>query len=211
VPDVVVSDIVLPGQDGYAVCRQLKSSELTSHIPVVLLTALGDADHRLRGLGVQADDYLAKPFSEPELLLRIRNLLEIRAILQRRYARDLRFERAQPEDLNERDRAFLAKLGRLSAERHPDVGLDLHAIASAMAVSERQLQRKLKALIGLTPAEYLRDYRLQRAHERLVAGERSGAVALASGFGSPAHFSSCFKAQYGYPPSEARERTRRRA
>ena len=211
VPDVVVSDIILPGQDGYAVCRQLKSNEITSHVPVVLLTALGDQDHKLRGLGVQADDYLAKPFSEPELLLRIRNLLEIRAILQRRYARDLRFDRTQPEDLNERDRAFLAKLGGMFAERHPDAGLDLHAIASAMAVSERQLQRKLKALIGLTPAEYLRDYRLQRAHERLVNGERSGAVALASGFASHAHFSSCFKAQFGYPPSEARERTRRRA
>lgn len=211
VPDVVVSDIVLPGQDGYAVCRQLKSSELTSHIPVVLLTALGDPEHKLRGLGVQADDYLAKPFNEPELLLRIRSLLEIRAILQRRYARDLQLERMQPEDLHERDRAFLAKLGQFIAERHADAGLDLRAIASAMAVSERQLQRKVKALIGLTPAEYMRDYRLQRAHERLVAGERSGAVALAFGFASAAHFSSCFKAQYGYPPREARERMRTRA
>ena len=211
VPDVVVSDIMLPGQDGYTICRQLKDDARTCHIPIVLLTALGDPVHKLRGLGEQADDYLEKPFSELELLLRIRNLLDIRAILQRRYARDLQFERAQPEGMGERDRAFLAKLGRLIAERHPDAGLDLHAIAATMAVSERQLQRKLKALIGRTPAEYLRDYRLQRAHERLVAGERSGDVAAATGFASHAHFSSCFKALFGYPPGEARERIRARA
>lgn len=211
IPDVVVSDIMLPGQDGFALCRALKRDPRTGHIPVILLTALEDQDHRLRGLGELADDYLAKPFSEAELLLRIRNLLDLRSLLQARYSYDLRFERGQPEDLSPADRKFLAKLGRLVDEQHSDPALDLPAMASALAMSERQLQRKLKALVGLTPGEYLRESRLQRAYARLTSGERPGGVAAKSGFSSQTHFTSCFKAKFGYPPGEARERARRRA
>ena len=210
-PDVVVSDVMLPGQDGFALCRSIRHDERSCHIPIVLLTALGDSDHRLSGFAELADEYLAKPFSEQELLLRVRNLMDLRALLQRRYARDLRFERSLPEGLGERDRAFLAKLGHLLDARHRDPTLELHSMASALAVSERQLQRKLKALTGLTPGECLRDYRLQRALERLVDGARTGEVAAESGFVSLTHFSACFRARFGYPPSEARERARRRA
>lgn len=210
IPDIVISDIMLPGQDGYAICRQLKEDALTSHIPVVLLTALSDHDHKLRGLGVQADEYVPKPFSEAELLLRIGNLLELRAILQARYSRDLRFERTTPPDLQNQDRAFLKKLGCWLASRYRDPDIDLGMIASAMAVSDRQIQRKLKALIGLSPSEFLRDYRLQRAHEHLLAGGRPSEVAFGCGFKSHAHFASCFKAEFGYPPSHARDAIRGR-
>lgn len=208
VPDIVVSDIMLPGQDGYAICRQLKDDARTSHVPVVLLTALGDPDYKMRGLDQQADDYVAKPFDEAELLLRLHNLLELRKILQARYARDLRFDRATPSDLRSQDRAFLAKLGSWIAERYQDPGLELGMIAAAMASSDRQMQRKLKALIGLSPSEFLRDYRLQRAQEQLVAGGRPGRVASDCGFVSHPHFTACFKAQFGYPPSQARDRMR---
>jgi DNA-binding response OmpR family regulator len=210
-PDLVICDVMLPGQDGFAVCREIRSDERTCHVPIVLLTALGDSDHRLSGLAECADDYLAKPFSERELLLRIRNLLDLRGMMQRRYARDLRFERNPPEGLGDRDRVFLTKLGRLLDARHTDPAFELPLLATALAVSERQLQRKLKALTGLTPSECLRDYRLQRAHERLMAGERSGEVAIASGFASHAHFSACFRARFGYPPSDAREHAWQRA
>ena len=208
VPDIVVSDIMLPGQDGYAICRQLKDDARTSHVPVVLLTALGDPDCKLRGLDEQADDYVAKPFDEAELLLRLRNLLELRQILQARFARDLRFDRATPSDLRRQDRAFLAKLGTWIAGRYQDPGLELGMLAAAMAVSDRQMQRKLKALIGLSPSEFLRDYRLQRAQEQLVAGGRPGRVASDCGFVSHPHFAACFKAQFGYPPSQAPDRVR---
>jgi signal transduction histidine kinase/DNA-binding response OmpR family regulator/sugar lactone lactonase YvrE len=211
VPDLVISDILLPGQDGFAVCRALKGDQRTCHIPVVLLTALDDRAHRLLGLQDQADDYLAKPFSEAELLQRMHNLLEVRSLLQRRYARDLRFDRGQPAGLDKRDGAFLAKLGRVVDRRHAEASLSVDDLAAALAVSGRQLQRKLKALIGLPPAEFLRDYRLQRAHERLLSGERPTTVAVATGFSTHSHFAACFKARFGFSPAEARQRARRTA
>ncbi len=211
VPDLVVCDVVLPGQDGFAVCRALKHDERTSHIPVVLLTALGDQQNRLMGYAGLADEYLGKPFDEAELLLRLRNLAELRRMLQRRYARDLRFDRVVPKEMNARDGAFLGKLGRVVARRHGEAALDSTTLAAELAISERQLQRKLKALTGLTPGEFLRDYRLLRAHERLLQGERVGDAAFASGFASPAHFAACFKARFGYSPGETRARARNRA
>jgi CheY-like chemotaxis protein len=211
VPDLVVCDVMLPGRDGLSVCRALKSDERTCHIPVLMLTALGDREHRLSGLVEQADDYLAKPFGEDELLLRLRNLLDLRRLLQRRHARDLRFERRQPAGLGERDREFLSKLGGVLDARHAEHGFDPVALASALAVSERQLQRKLRALTGLAPGELLRDYRLQRAYERLAAGDRAGVVAAGSGFASHSHFAACFRARFGHAPGETRVRARRPA
>jgi CheY-like chemotaxis protein len=205
-PDLVVSDVMLPGQDGYQVCRALKSDERTSHIPVILLTALDGEQDKLKGLRERADDYLTKPFDEDEVKRRIQNLLEIRNLLQRRYARELRFDQHPPAELNERDQRFLAKLSSATAVRHGDPEFGPPLLARALAVSERQLQRKLKALTGLTPAEFVRGYRLQQALERLQAGERPSEVAYAVGFGSQAYFSTCFKAQFGYTPGEARER-----
>jgi signal transduction histidine kinase/CheY-like chemotaxis protein/sugar lactone lactonase YvrE len=209
VPDVVVCDVMLPIQDGFAVCRELRSEERTSHIPIVLLTALEDVEHRSAGLAELADVYLAKPFSEQELLLRIRNLLDLRALLQRRFSRDLRFERHLPEGLGDRDRRFLGRLGQLLDASFADLNFDGPAMAAALAVSERQLQRKLRALIGLAPSEFLRDYRLQRAHDRLTDGVRAGEVAAASGFSSHAHFSACFRARFGYKPSDVQPGIRR--
>ena len=205
-PDLVVSDLMLPGQDGYQVCRALKSDERTSHIPVILLTALDGEQDKLKGLEERADDYLTKPFEEDELTRRIQNLLEIRSLLQRRYARELRFDQHPPAELNERDQSFLARLSAETAARHGDPEFGPAVLARALAASERQLQRKLKALTGLTPAEYVRGYRLQQALERLQAGERPSEVAYAVGFGSQAYFTTCFKAQFGYTPGQARER-----
>jgi signal transduction histidine kinase/DNA-binding response OmpR family regulator len=202
-PDLVVSDVMLPGRNGYAVCHALKSNDRTSHIPVILLTALEGSEHKLRGLEERADDFLTKPFNEAELLQRIVNLLEIRSLLQRRYARDLRFDATLPTELGQRDQAFLGKLARVTEARYTDPELSVDCLASALAVSERHLQRKVKALVGLAPAEYLRGYRLQRAHERLRAGERPSDVTHAVGFGSHAYFTACFKAQFGYTPGEA--------
>jgi signal transduction histidine kinase/DNA-binding NarL/FixJ family response regulator len=204
VPDLVVCDIMLPGKDGYEVCNALKTDDRTSHIPVILLTALEGRQDRLKGLAEKADDYLVKPFDEAELIQRISNLLALRTLLQRRFARDLRFE-APLADLSKRDQAFLQKLGRITGQHHGNPEFDISGMASSMAVGERSLQRKLKALLGMSPADYLREYRLQQAMERLRAGERPGDVAFATGFVSQAHFSKCFRAQFGVSPSQARE------
>ena len=208
VPDLVVCDIMLPEKNGYEVCHALKSDDRTSHIPVILLTALEDQEHRMKGLQEKADDYLTKPFNESELRQRIANLLEVRSLLQRRFSRDLRYDRVPPADIGQRDQHFLQELSRLVDKRHGDPHLDNAKIAGELAVSERNLQRKVKALVGLKLGEYLRSYRLQKAMERLLAGERPGEVAFAVGFTSQAYFSTCFRLQFGYSPSEARERAR---
>jgi CheY-like chemotaxis protein len=208
VPDLVVCDVMLPGKDGYEICHALKTDDRTSHIPVILLTALEGREERLKGLAEKADDYLTKPFDEAELTQRIANLLALRTLLQRRFARDLRFE-APLADLSQRDQAFLQKLARVAAEHHADAEFDVSGMASSLAAGERNLQRKLKALLGMTPAEYLREYRLQQAMERLRRGERPGDVAFATGFVSQAHFSKCFRAQFGVSPSEVRDPSRR--
>ena len=208
IPDIVVSDIILPGRDGFAICRQLRNDARTCHIPVLLLTALDNQEHKLRGFGEQADDYIAKPFSEAELLLRIENLLELRKMMQVRFSRDLRFDLTTPSDLRKRDREFLGRLGGWIAARYQDPDLNLKTMTAAMEVSGRQLQRKIRALIGLSPSEFLRDYRLQKAHEHLMRGARPSEIAFRCGFCSHAYFSSCFKAEFGYSPSEARRRLR---
>jgi signal transduction histidine kinase/CheY-like chemotaxis protein/streptogramin lyase/AraC-like DNA-binding protein len=203
IPDLIVCDILLPGMSGYEVCHELKCSERTCHIPVILLTALESRDNRIRGFLEKADDYLTKPFDEVELRQRIANLLEIRALLRERFARDIRFDKVPLADLSPRDRGFLDRLSRLVARHHPEPDLDVKRLADALGMSDRQLQRKLKALVSLGPSEYLRAYRLQMALDRLRAGERVGAVAMAVGFSSQAYFSTCFRARFGYPPSEA--------
>jgi transcriptional regulator GlxA family with amidase domain len=174
---------------------------------VLLLTALEGEQHRLKGLEQGADDYLAKPFEDAELLGRVAGLIELRALLRQRYARDLRVDLEDAADVGARDRAFLARLRREVEHRHADPGLEVAQLAGRLAMSERQLQRKVRALLGVTPAEYLRSVRLQHAQERLLAGERPSDVAIAVGFSSHAYFATCFKAEYGYAPSESRRRT----
>jgi DNA-binding response OmpR family regulator len=205
-PDLVVSDVMLPGLDGYAVCRELKTSDITSHIPIILLTALQGSDSRIQGLKERPDDYITKPFRENELLERIANLIEIRSMLRRRYGRELRIDSPLPSDMSQSDRNFLDKLAGVCEANHTSSALDIKTLATLLSVSERQLQRKLRALLGLTPTEYLRDYRLQRAHDQLMAGHRPSDVAIAVGFGSHAYFSACFKTKFGYTPDQVTSR-----
>jgi DNA-binding response OmpR family regulator/signal transduction histidine kinase len=203
VPDLVVCDVMLPGCDGFEVCRTLKRDEVTCHVPVVLLTALDGEQHRLHGLEDGADDYLTKPFEDDVLRARVAGLLEIRALLRRRYAQELLVE-GEAAGPGARDRAFLDRLARLVEARHTDAGFELAELAGRLAMSDRQVQRKIRALLGVTPAEYLRDVRLQKARSRLLAGERPSDVAIAVGFGSHAYFATCFRAQFGHSPSETR-------
>ena len=203
VPDLVVCDVMLPGCDGFEVCRTLKGDEVTCHIPVVLLTALDGEQHRLHGLEDGADDYLAKPFEDDVLRARVAGLLEIRALLRRRYVQELQVER-EAAGPGARDRAFLERLSGVVEARHADASFELTELAARLAMSERQLQRKMRALLGVTPAEYVRGVRLQRARSRLLAGERPSDVAIAVGFGSHAYFATCFRAEFGHPPGDVR-------
>jgi signal transduction histidine kinase/ligand-binding sensor domain-containing protein/CheY-like chemotaxis protein len=207
VPDLIISDVMMPVMDGFALVRALRGDDRTSHIPIILLTARGDRQSRLRGWNEKADEYLTKPFDEDELRLRVVNLLEVRSLLQNRFGMEHfpghKLTKAKQDDsLNPRDQAFLDKFKAMIEQYHTEADFKVVDMASHMAMSERPLQRKLKALIGHTPNEYLRAFRLEKASELLRQGQTVADVAFAVGFSSQPYFSTCFKAHFGVTPSE---------
>lgn len=202
VPDIVVSDVMMPEMDGYELTQALKEDQRSSHIPVIMLTARSDQESRLKGLRERADDYLIKPFDDEELLLRISNQLAARDIIKARFSGRIYLDEPLSTELNERERQFLERFEELLQQDHADPNLDIGIMASRMAVSTRQLQRKLKALTGHSPAEYLRAYRLKKAAKLLKKGGQITQVAMDVGFSSQAYFGTCFKAQFGLTPSQ---------
>lgn len=202
VPDLVVTDVMMPEMDGYELTQTLKEDQRTSHIPIIMLTARSDQESRLKGLRERADDYLIKPFDDEELLLRISNQLAARDIIKARFSGRIYLEEPLSTELNERERKFLQRFEVLLKQDHSDPNLDIGSMASRMAVSTRQLQRKLKALTGHSPAEYLRAYRLKKAAKLLKKGGQITRVALDVGFSSQAYFGTCFKAQFGLTPGQ---------
>jgi len=206
IPDLVLCDVMLPKLDGFQVSHALKEDERTSHIPIILLTARSDRDSRLVGWKEKVDGYLTKPFHDEELKLRIANLLDIRDILKSRFKSHF-FEETEPgQVLNEKENGFMEKLEQVLEQRHVDPEFGLSQMASEMFMSPRQLQRKLKAISGHHPAEFLRSYRLRNARKFLKSGTQVGLAADAVGFSSPAYFTSCFKAQFSLTPSEYQQR-----
>jgi signal transduction histidine kinase/DNA-binding response OmpR family regulator/ligand-binding sensor domain-containing protein len=201
IPDLIISDVMMPEMDGYQVSQILKEDEKTSHIPLILLTARGDKESRLRGWRTHADEYLTKPFDSDELNIRVENLLSIRNILRSRFANE-ELENKTPAQLinagmNEKDQHFIEKINECCDNNYSDSEFEISKIAQSVFMSERQLQRKLKALVDRSPSDYLRVYRLNKAKVKLRQGGRVSNIALDVGFGSQAYFSKCFKAQFG--------------
>lgn len=207
VPDIIISDIMMPKLDGYQVTKQLRNNEVTNHIPIILLTAKGDLESRLKGWREKADEYLTKPFSVEELLLRIKSLLDIRNILKKRFAEnafedspvDSTTEESNSQD--EEQQKFLASFNAILENIYTDGDVKVKDVAEEIAMSERQFYRKLKSVVDLTPKEYMRRFRLNKARELLASGKPSNYVAFEVGFSSQSYFSKCFKAQYGVSPS----------
>ena len=200
-PDIIVSDVMMPQMDGFEFSRRIRSDERLSHIPIILLTAKGDKDSRMQGWEAYVDEYLTKPFHPDELLMRIDAMLEVRSLL-RDQVRDDISKAGRSAKLNQKDQAFVDKLLDIFAKRFNDPKLNRADIASAMAVSDRQLQRKLKALIGQNPSEMLRDYRLKQAIQLLEEGNQVSIVADMCGFGSPSQFIALFKKKHGMTPKQ---------
>jgi signal transduction histidine kinase/DNA-binding response OmpR family regulator/ligand-binding sensor domain-containing protein len=202
IPDLILCDVMLPKMDGFKVSHTLKSDERTSHIPIIMLTARGDRQSRLHGLREKADDYLAKPFDDEELLLRMQNILDAREILRKMFANRVFDSHKMGSGLNAKDRKFLNKLNNVFERHLSDSTFRIDQMSSEMAMSERTLERKLKALTSHTPAQYLRTYRLNKALEYLRDGMAVYQVAEAVGFSSPAYFTSCFKEEFGKSPTK---------
>jgi signal transduction histidine kinase/DNA-binding response OmpR family regulator/ligand-binding sensor domain-containing protein len=205
IPDLIISDIMMPKLDGYQVTSQLRQHTATSHIPIILLTAKDDKVSRMKGWHERADEYLTKPFDVNELNIRIKGLLEIRDLLKQRFA-DSIFKTDAPsnstDELENQEQIFIKNLNKVMEEFYTDHQIKISEISSKVAMSDRQLSRKLKSTVDMTPTEYLRKYRLERAKDLLSKGETVTNTAFQVGFTSSSYFTSCFKAHVGVKPSE---------
>ena len=207
-PDLVLSDVMMPGMDGYALCRAIKADPETDFIPVVLLTARAERDDRLAGLREHADDYLTKPFDVRELTTRIENLIAIRRRLRDRFTAAPPAAAAHPdlESADPADEAFLERVRAAVAAHLSEESFSVEQLARAVAHSRGHLHRRLRGLAGESPSDLIRRMRLERAAALLSARAGSVAeVAYSVGFKSVAHFSNAFKERFGVRPSGFRE------
>jgi signal transduction histidine kinase/DNA-binding response OmpR family regulator len=205
IPDIIISDVMMPRKDGFELCRELKADERTSHIPIVLLTARAGEDDKMEGLRGGADAYLTKPFKKEELFVRLEKLVELRKRLLEHYstlaAQGLP-EKTEPtlED------AFLAKLKQVVEENISDSELAVHHLYRAVGLSHSQLIRKLKALVDMTPSQFIRSIRLNKARELLRTTKMNvSEIAYDLGFTDPNYFTRIFAEEFGFPPSDMRK------
>jgi YesN/AraC family two-component response regulator len=204
VPDLVVSDVMMPEKDGFELCESLKSDIRTSHIPIVLLTAKADQESRISGLRYGADAYLAKPFNREELEVRLEQLLENRRKLQERFRHADSGEGAEDEAIRQED-AFLTRVREQLEENLDDENLGISGLARAIGVSRAQLHNKIKALTGQSPSVFVRTIRLRKARHLLLTTDLNVTqVAYEVGFRDPAYFSRTFSEEYGHSPKETR-------
>ncbi|MBC8401643.1 MAG: response regulator [Candidatus Marinimicrobia bacterium] len=201
IPDLIVSDIMMPKMDGVEFCKQIKSDERTSHIPVILLTAKADIESKLEGLETGADDYLTKPFEAKELKARVKNLIDQRRQLRERFRKEIN---PDPDDMpiSPLDTEFLQNAMK-AVNRHleePEFGVA--ELSKELFTSRQHLYRKLQALLGLTGQEFIRSIRLKRAARMLRSHtDQITQIAYKTGFNNPSYFTECFRKEFGQTPS----------
>ena len=206
IPDLILTDLVMPGTDGLELCRQIRANELLSHIPVVVVTAKITDDDRLQGIEAGADAYLMKPFNPEELMMLIGKLLEHRKALREKFSQTI--EEATDNDpkeaLNETERKFIDKFNRAVNEQMVKCQTDVETIASIMCISSKQLRRKIYAITGETTATYIQHLKLARAKELLLSRPDLPVADIATmcGFEDNARFSKVFKQYYQITPSQ---------
>jgi signal transduction histidine kinase/ligand-binding sensor domain-containing protein/DNA-binding response OmpR family regulator len=214
IPDLIVTDLMMPRRNGFELARVLRTDMKTSHIPIVMLTAKGDDDSRLEAWKTDIDEYIHKPFNQQELILRVGSLLNIRQLISQRVG-GLTHSNIQVGDdsprtieatrfvgVSEKDKRFMHQLADLLEKQYHDTELKVTQIFPELAMSERQFHRKMKALLAQTFSDYLRSFRLQKGSEMLLKGGGVTQVALACGFSTANYFSRCFKAQYSLSPKQ---------
>lgn len=207
IPDLVVSDIMMPNMDGFELCKLMKSTYETSHIPIVLLTALSEKAEQLRGLGLGADDYLTKPFDINILLQRIKSIIRNREVVRERAFKIIKGESADPAILeNVLNDKFLKKIVEVARENISNSGFSKDEFASSVNMSSSLLYKKIKSLTGLSPTDFIKTIRLD--HALTLMQSRKYTVTEVSelcGFASVGYFSTVFKKHFGKSPSEILE------
>lgn len=202
--DLIVSDVMMPGMNGFELTKRLKNSFETSHIPIILLTALSTDENVLEGTESGADAYITKPFSPQLLMARILQLLNQREILRQKFGK-------VPQEIrsamlrNEQDSLFVKRLDSIVYSRLGEQDLSVDKVAGLLHLGRTIFYKKVRGTTGYTPNEYIRVIRLRTAAELLKEGEKNvSEVAYAVGFDNPYYFSKCFKEQFGMPPSQYR-------
>jgi signal transduction histidine kinase/ligand-binding sensor domain-containing protein/DNA-binding response OmpR family regulator len=202
VPDLILSDVMMPEMDGVTLSQKLKADERTSHIPVILLTAKASGADKINGLETGVDDYMIKPFQSDELTVRIYNLIENRRRLRERYSQEITLQ-PTAVTVTSVDQQFLERMKKIVEGHLPDTTFGVEAFSEEAGLSRVQLFRKLKALTDLSPSEFIKTMRLKRAANLLAQGAGTvGDVAFQVGFSDPSYFTKAFQKQYGQTPSE---------
>jgi len=202
IPDLIISDVMMPEMDGMEFCRRIKTDWITSHIPVIMLTAKASGESKIQGLETGADDYLTKPFNSKELFVRVKNLLEQRRLLREKFSKE---GNKKPETVsaNPLDEEFIQKAFSLAEKNLDNVNFDTETFAKEMFLSRMQLHRKLQAITGQTPGDFVRSFRLKKAAQMLNENRLSVTqIAFAVGYNSPSQFTRAFSKQFNCTPSE---------
>ncbi|MCL4161534.1 UNVERIFIED_CONTAM: hypothetical protein GTU68_029925, partial [Idotea baltica] len=209
IPDIIISDVMMPGKDGFELCETLKLDERTSHIPIVLLTAKADAESRLEGLKRGADAYLSKPFQQEELFIRLNQLLALRQKLQEHFAAKVQSTDPSTGSLNDNpllsniEDSFLARFHQALETNIEEEDFGIPEMCNELAMSRAQLHRKIKALTGLSTSHYMRAIRLQKAKLLLESTDLNiSEVAYRVGFRDPKYFSRTYSETFGFAPTE---------
>jgi signal transduction histidine kinase/DNA-binding response OmpR family regulator/streptogramin lyase len=200
-PDLVISDVMMPGMDGFALCEKLKTDPETSHIPVILLTARSSVEHRIEGIKAGADAYIAKPLDVHHLNARVENLLESRRELKAKFARQLVIE-ATEITVTPTDELILKKAIKIVEDHMQDEDFDVNKFGELMGMSRSTMKRKIKAVTGLSSLAFIQKLRLKRAAHLLTTSDRSvSEIAAMVGFYDLSYFGKLFKREFGEAPS----------
>lgn len=202
IPDLVITDLMMPKMDGVELCKKLKTDERTSHIPVIMLTAKASIEDRIEGLETGADAYVTKPFNIKELRVRVKNLIEQRKKLRERFSKDIKLE---PKDIaiTSADESFLIRAMDIIENHMENSKFEVRDFQDEIGMSRMQLFRKIKALTDNTPSEFIRNLRLKRAAQLMEQNYGNVAqITYKVGFNNLSYFAKCFKELFEMSPSE---------
>ncbi len=203
IPDLIISDVMMPKMDGFELCNKLKTDEKTSHIPIIMLTAKATSQDKIEGYETGADDYIMKPFDAKELKARIKNLIEIRRKLHEKFSSD---DYSIPKELNSIDEQFMKRVLNVINEHISEEEFSIEILGKESAMSRPQMYKKIKALTGKSPSLFLRSVRLVKAKKMIKEGVGTiSEIAYSVGYSSPAYFTKCFSDEFGYSPSDTHQ------
>ena len=207
VPDIILTDLMMPEMDGYELCRNVRSCALLNHVPIIIVSAHGEHRELIKGFEAGADAYVTKPFNSEELLMRVEKLIELRKLLREKFSNALLDDTVEKVDTTAADQKFMSQLHQILQANMSDTALGSAFVAEKMFTSQRQLNRKVKALTNIDTATYIREFRILFAKQMLKNTDSSITdIYMQCGFDSPSYFSKVFKQSTGMTPTEYRKK-----